>query len=228
MITGAGALFFNIPYDDVTSATTKAEFAAKLQAAQMNMDGSSPNIGTALGGTSGGCTVTLTGSFRDIEIDDLTQSMAGTTIQDGWETATISTTAVEAVLEKIQQVMNTSSIDPTDGSLRFGSKLLPEHFDNEITLAVRTIGDNLLVFRLQGAVNRAGFTLTTTSGGEGSYPVEFHGHLKTLADIQAGFAPLRVYEFSENVAVIGAGLGGDVPFAAATEYKGRGAPEKAS
>ena len=190
MVTGAGALYYGIDYDDVTPKTTKAQFAKKLQEAKEN--------NKALGATDGGCTVAMTPRIRQITVDDLLQPIAGSTVMDGWENVTISTTAKETTKKKIEQVMSTARVNTKTGALEFGSSLTSDHFDNEVTLAVRTIGDTLMVFRLKGALNTSGLSITTTSGGEGTYAVSFSGHLKDLADIERDIAPLSIYEFAAD------------------------------
>jgi|GEM_PF-2255851 len=194
MITGAGALYFNLDYSDISTATTKQEFAQKLVQAQTD--------GIAMGATDGGCNINVVPSFRQITVDDLSTPIAASTVLDGWESASISTTAKEATLTKIKQVMTTAVQNPETGALMFGSTLTPAHFNKEVTLVVPTIGGNLIAYRGFGAINTAGYNVTTQSNNEATYPVEFNFHLKDLAAIQEGFAPLWVYEFDDNGMVI--------------------------
>ena len=198
MITGSGALYFGIDYSTVTPTTTAQEFAQILQAAQAD--------GRALGATTGGITATLTPSFRQIEVDDLPAPIAASTVQDGWEAATISTTVKEITRQNIDRLIATSFVDPETGAIMFGSTLLPKHFESDITWATARIDGGILVFKLEGALNTAGFTVTSTSGGEGTVAVEFAGHLKDLADIQRGVAPMKAFFFDQGGAGDATGL----------------------
>jgi len=190
MVTGAGALYFGIDWESVTKNTTMQQFAAKLKAAQ--------EAGKALGATTGGVTTALVPKIRQIEVDDLPAPIAGSTVQDGWESAKMSTTIKEITKDNIQKVISTAHIDPATGAIMFGSTLLPKHFEETLTWAAARIDGGILAFRLDGALNTSGFTVTSTSGGEGTVAVEFAGHLKDLEDIQKGYAPLRAYFFNAN------------------------------
>jgi len=190
MITGAGALYFDLNYSDVVPTTTKEGFAQMLRVARAE--------GKALGATDGGCTVNIVASFRQITVDDLRAPIAASTVLDGWETASISATAKEATLKKITQVMPTAKQDPTTGAVKFGSTLTRAHFEKEVTLVVPTIGGNLIVYRGFGAINTSGYTVTTQSNNEATYPVEFAFHFPDLAAIEEDVAPIWLYEFDEN------------------------------
>jgi len=190
MVTGAGALYFGIDYSAIDAETTMTEFAQMLQTAQSG--------GKALGATTGGVTVSLKPKIRQIEVDDLPAPIAGSTVQDGWESATMATTIKEITKKNIERVIATAKENAETGAIEFGTKLLPEHFDKSLTWAGATIEGGILSFRLDGAMNTEGFTVTSTSGGEGSVAVTFAGHLKTLEDVQKGLAPLRAYFFTPS------------------------------
>jgi len=194
MVTGAGALYYDVDYSTVTPATTAAEFVALLDAAEAEDN--------MLGGTNGGCTITLTPRIRQKEVDDLLADLPGFTVQEGWEAATIATTAVEMVLKKIEKAMANTQRDATTGALQFVGHLAPQHFTKDITLVTGTSGGKLIVFRLRGSINTAGLTVTTVSGGEASYPIELRGHQPNVAAMRAAIAPLEMFEFDNNGASI--------------------------
>jgi len=190
MITGAGALYFGIDYQAVTPATTAQEFAIILQQAAAD--------GKALGATTGGITFTATPKVRQIEVDDLYAPIAGSTVMDGWESVTLSTTIKELTRQNIERIMTTAHTDPKTGAVKFGSVLTPQHFEHDITWVTGRTDGGLLAIPLRGALNMAGITITSTNGGEGTVSVEFAGHLKDLEEIQAGNAPFDMFFFDAD------------------------------
>jgi len=212
MVTGAGALYFGIDLSGVTASTTAREFASLLQEATRD--------NKALGATVGGITTALVPLKRQIEVDDLPAPIAASTVQDGWESATIATTIREITKENIDRVIATSFVDESTGAVMFGTRLLPKHFEQTLVWAAARIDGGILAFVLDGALNTEGFTVTSQSQNEGTIAVTFAGHLRDLADIERGVAPLRAYFFAADGADDG-GTDGAAPVAAATAKAGK-------
>jgi len=184
MQLGAGAFFIGIDTDDVTPATTAEEFALKLEAARQS--------GDSLGATTGGGTFVATPEVRQIEADDMTYPVIGSTVFDSWEIM-LTTTIKEINKSNLQRVLSATETDPTTGAKMISSALLPEHYIPRLGWAGIKGDGGLVYIEIHNALNTSGMTMTIANQGEASIPVEFRGHQSDLTMMQ--YAPCRIFFF---------------------------------
>ena len=195
MQLGAGAFFIGIDTNDVTPATTAEQFAAKLEQARDN--------GRTLGATTGGGTFVATPEVRQIEADDMTYPVIGSTVFDSWEIM-LTTTIKEINRANLERVLSATATDSSTGAKMISSALLPEHYIPRLGWAGIKGDGGLIYIELHNALNTSGMTMTMANQGEASIPVEFRGHQSKLDEMQ--FAPCRIFFFDRE----GAGSSGTV------------------
>ena len=184
MQLGAGAFFVDIDTSSITQSTTAADFAAMLETARQ--------AGKTLGATTGGGTFVATPEVRQIEADDMTYPVIGSTVFDSWEIM-LTTTIKEITKENLERVLSATATDPATGALMISSVLLPEHYIPRLGWAGIKGDGGLMYIEIHNALNTSGMTMTMANQGEASIPVEFRGHQSDLTMMQ--YAPCRVFFF---------------------------------
>jgi len=184
MQLGAGAFYVGIDSSAVTPGTTAEEFAEILEAARRD--------GKSLGATTGGGTFVAMPEVRQIEADDMTYAVIGSTVFDSWEVM-LTTTIKEITPENLQRVLSATAIDPKTGAIMISSALSPEHYIPRLGWAGVKGDGGLIYIEIHNALNTTGMTMTTANMGEATIPVEFRAHQSDIASMQ--YAPCKIFFF---------------------------------
>ena len=184
MQLGAGAFYIGIDSSAITPTTTAQEFADILEAARQE--------GKSLGATTGGGTFVAMPEVRQIEADDMTYSVIGSTVFDSWDVM-LTTTIKEITPENLQRVLSATTVDPKTGAVMISSALLPEHYIPRLGWAGVKGDGGLIYIEIHNALNTSGMTMTIANMGEASIPVEFRAHQSDLATMQ--YAPCKIFFF---------------------------------
>ena len=188
MQLGAGAFYIDIDTSTLTPNTTAQEFAKLLEAARQD--------GRSLGTTTGGGTFVATPEVRQIEADDMTYPVIGSTVFDSWEIM-LTTTIKEITPENLQRVLSATSVDPQTGAIMISSSLLPEHYIGRLGWAGIKGDGGLIYIEIENALNTSGMTMTMANMGEATIPVEFRGHQADLTKMQ--YAPCKIFFLEKGV-----------------------------
>ena len=187
MQLGAGAFYTGVDSSQITADTTAEQFATILEEARI--------AGKSLGATTGGGTFVATPEVRQIEVDDLTYPVIGSTVFDSWEIM-LTTTIKEITKANLQRVLSATVVDAPTGAIMISSTLLPEHYIPFLGWAGITGEGGLIYIEIQNALNTTGMTMTIANMGEATIPVEFRGHQSDLTKMQ--YAPCKIFFFERE------------------------------
>lgn len=187
--TGAGAGYFNIPFDGIDATTNMFDFADLCVAAE--------EAGRSLGATDGGWSVELSPLISDTPTDDALAPIFGLTQRHvGWESATMSGTAQEFDIDKFQYTM-LGATQGEDGGTEF--RVLPgEQPKMEFCLVTSLRNGDLFVYRLQGIIPTEGLNVTTVSANAGTFAISLSGSITSVSEMRRGIAPLKIYQFTPD------------------------------
>lgn len=189
----AGAFFVGL---DTSSITTLAQLKTAIATALENDD-------NRLGATIGGGTFSIVPETRVIEADGMRYAIKGSMVFDTYEVK-LTTTLKELMPQNWKNIVPTTEIT-TEGEIqkiKFRTNLGNDDYIDEMFWVGKILNGRYMLIKLFNALNTVGATLTFQDKGEGSIPVEYAGHVSTLADMD--YAPVEIWYF-DNLSQVSLG-----------------------
>lgn len=149
-----------------------------------------------VGATRGGGSFECSPTVRQVEADGMRAPFVGSTINDMW-TVKLKTTLLEITPENFKAALMCGEIEDKGDHVKV-LKLRTDIEEGDYIPKLCWIGDTskgMVLIELDNALNVNGANFAFTDRGEGTLPVEFQAHQKSLTDMK--YAPCRIVFFDQ-------------------------------
>ena len=189
MILGAGVAFYDVDLTGISNKMPANDFMTILDQWQAD--------GKGLGATTDDPIITIGRELTRIETNDLFMDVTGMFDSRAASVVSLGITIQELASDEAwQRMLATTFTDPTDGSMRVGTVIKPEHYKNVAYVNMSNNGD-IFLFVIMNAIQTSEVvaTFSNTVGTPSNVPVVFTATLASLEEMQSGALPFKKFKF---------------------------------